>query len=58
MVDWDNDYRSLWVLGAQELGQGACVIGSLLSYFIAIGGGYIYVLPSFTQAFQGSSWDI
>ncbi|XP_058006416.1 protein trichome berefringence-like 7 isoform X2 [Hevea brasiliensis] len=29
------------------------VIGSLFSFFIAIGGGYIYVLPSFTQAFHG-----
>ncbi|XP_021632891.1 protein trichome berefringence-like 7 isoform X2 [Manihot esculenta] len=29
------------------------VIGSLLSFFIAIGGGFIYGLPSFSQAFQG-----
>ncbi|XP_065876080.1 protein trichome berefringence-like 7 [Euphorbia lathyris] len=31
------------------------VVGSIVSFFIAIGGGCIYVLPTLTQAFQGSA---
>lgn len=42
--------RLSWV---SRLFQVLVVIGSLISFLIAIGCGYIYVLPSLSQAFHG-----
>lgn len=42
--------RFSWV---SRLFQVLVIVGSLVSFFIVIGGGYMYVLPTFSQAFLG-----